>query len=150
MWKNPSKNTRIWDVRFLLSYLPPLSYFVRFCLTPQPPLKSDIIYVCSLEFSSKLHYFTFFSEPILPIEKDPNYNVTKSNTARENFKKTNFSPVFRAHLEEIDFSPDGEFFTTLNDEMEKFTTHLTKKFGRVVQSIERLIVQYVAMLANWR
>ena len=39
LWKNPSKNTRIWDVRFLLSYLPPLSYFVRFCLTPPTPPK---------------------------------------------------------------------------------------------------------------
>ena len=28
LWKNPSKNIRIWDVWFLLSYLPPLSYFV--------------------------------------------------------------------------------------------------------------------------
>ena len=58
--------------------------------------------------------------------------------------------MFRAHLEEIDFSPDGEFFKTLNDEMKKMTDHLTRKFGRVVQSIERLIVQYCAMLANWR
>ena len=39
---------KLWDVLFLLNYLPPLSYFVRFCWTPQPPLKSDIIYVRSL------------------------------------------------------------------------------------------------------
>ena len=36
------------DVLFWLSYLPPLSDFVPFCLTPPPPLKSDIIYACSL------------------------------------------------------------------------------------------------------
>ena len=36
------------DVLLLLSYLPPLSHFVPFCLTPPPPLKSDIIYARSL------------------------------------------------------------------------------------------------------
>ena len=36
------------DVLFFLSYLPPFSDFVLLCLTPPPPLKSDIIYVRSL------------------------------------------------------------------------------------------------------
>ena len=36
------------DVLFLLSYLPPLSYFVPTLVDPPSPLKSDIIYVCSL------------------------------------------------------------------------------------------------------
>ena len=30
---------KLWDVLFLLNYLPPLSYFVRFCLTPPTPPK---------------------------------------------------------------------------------------------------------------
>ena len=32
--KKVKKLWNLWDVRFLLNYLPPLSYFVRFCLTP--------------------------------------------------------------------------------------------------------------------
>ena len=33
------RTSKIWDVLFLLSYLPPLSDFVLFCLTPPTPPK---------------------------------------------------------------------------------------------------------------
>ena len=33
------RTSKIWDVLFLLSYLPPLSDFVLFCLTPPSPPK---------------------------------------------------------------------------------------------------------------
>ena len=52
------KNPRVWDVRFLLNYPPPLSDFVLFCLTPPSPPKIGH-HLCTLPKSNKKNVMIF-------------------------------------------------------------------------------------------
>ena len=81
--------------------------------------------------------------------KNLNYDRKKSDAAKEKLSSKNWTALFRAYLQAIDMSPGGIFDKTFRRELNLILEELLKEFPDA-QSIERLILQYACLLANWR
>ena len=77
------------------------------------------------------------------------YNRELSEAAKVKLSGKNWTALFRAYLQAIDMSPGGVFDITFKRELKLILEELLKEFPDA-QSIERLIIQYACLLANWR
>ena len=82
------RTSKIWDVLFLLSYLPPLSDFVLFCLTPPTPPKIGH-HLCTFPYS-KQNLIKVWSSLNLQNKKSPDLEKFESNQYQFSLRKSKF------------------------------------------------------------
>ena len=88
------------------------------------------------------------SEAFLLFLRDLCYNKTLGDTAFKTLAK-NWSMIFCALLEEIDLDPNGDFMVCVYAEIKSITGDLQDEFP-IIETIDRLVLQYAVYLGTWR
>ena len=80
---------------------------------------------------------------------DPDYDHELGDAAKERLNDQNWSHIFPIYTTKIDMTKGGEFDKTLKEQLSSITKDLAEEFPGT-ESLERLMIQYAAMLACWR
>ena len=91
----------------------------------------------------------YFSEFFIHYRKDPNYNNFKGVAAKKELESEDWSMILSAYLQPIDFTEGGVYDLCFKEETTLVSEDLSVEFPGSAQ-VERLKVQYIALLASFR
>ena len=104
----------------------------------------------------KIHSYAhnFFPEPFIffkeaKLKNSEKFDKNLSDEAKDVLMGKNWSSVFFTYLAPIDFEQNGSFDKWFKLEKSAILKELEAEYPNV-HSIDRLCLQYAAILANWR
>ena len=98
---------------------------------------------------NKLQIKYFFSELFLIFLEDLLYDKIRGKKAYDKLMGANWSIVFCAYLQRIDFSENGTWAICFADERESIVQDLEEEYPQI-HSIDRVVLQWCCVLATWR